>query len=392
MKIAIISSGDINNRKGFFNNVHERILRINKNVVRDEQVDVFLLMHKRTFFFNLLQKTNDSPIRSYYEIEGIRYNIIALKFFLWDYIATQHLKLRSIFCMNGLQDQVSLFSQYDLTLSHGPDANSLAYLVKERFGIPYVASWHGSEINFSAFTNMRTNKLIKKIIENARKNFFVSKKLMEKSSEITKAGVKEVLYTGASEYFYKMDKQIVDDFKRGNGVAGDDKIVGFIGNLVAVKNVKILPEIFSKLNAFDPSIKFWIVGDGDLEKDVRKSSRSFEKNCKFFGKKDTHEIPLIMNCLDVLVLPSLNEGLPRVCVEALNCGVPVVGSDVGGIKEVIGEENVIALGSSFVTDFTRRVIQFLRKEASLPELKPEFSDNHLEKIFSILFNDIKNKY
>ena len=66
---------------------------------------------------------------------------------------------------------------------------------------------------------------------------------------------------------------------------------------------------------------------------------------RFFGNQPSPAMPDIMNCIDVLVLPSLNEGLPLVCAEALSCGAAVVGSDVGGIAEVIGSDNVVPLGS-----------------------------------------------
>ena len=65
----------------------------------------------------------------------------------------------------------------------------------------------------------------------------------------------------------------------------------------------------------------------------------------FFGNQPSSVMPDIMNCIDVLVLPSLNEGLPLVCAEALSCGAAVVGSDVGGIAEVIGSDNVVPLVS-----------------------------------------------
>ena len=70
----------------------------------------------------------------------------------------------------------------------------------------------------------------------------------------------------------------------------------------------------------------------------------------FLGNQPSPAMPDIMNCIDVLVLPSLNEGLPLVCAEALSCGAAVVGSDVGGIAEVIGSENVVPLVSPYDND------------------------------------------
>ena len=76
-----------------------------------------------------------------------------------------------------------------------------------------------------------------------------------------------------------------------------------------------------------------------------------------------------MNCIDVLVLPSLNEGLPLVCAEALRCGANVVGSASGGIPEVIGQKNTFLLGDSFVEEISDRIVTMLSSKVTqtIPE-------------------------
>ena len=66
-----------------------------------------------------------------------------------------------------------------------------------------------------------------------------------------------------------------------------------------------------------------------------------------------------MNCIDLLVLPSLNEGLPLVCAEALRCGANVVGSDAGGIAEVIGADSVVPLCDAFVDTLAEMALSYL---------------------------------
>jgi glycosyltransferase involved in cell wall biosynthesis len=80
---------------------------------------------------------------------------------------------------------------------------------------------------------------------------------------------------------------------------------------------------------------------------------------KFWGNLPSEQMPSIMNVIDVLVLPSLNEGLPLVCVEAITCGANVVASATGGIAEVIGAENTVALDDDFVPNMAQKVVNYL---------------------------------
>ena len=94
---------------------------------------------------------------------------------------------------------------------------------------------------------------------------------------------------------------------------------------------------------------------------------------RFFGNQPSPAMPDIMNCIDVLVLPSLNEGLPLVCAEALSCGAAVVGSDVGGIAEVIGSDNVVPLGISFVNGMAEKVVAALVGQSPSQTLPADIS-------------------
>ena len=79
----------------------------------------------------------------------------------------------------------------------------------------------------------------------------------------------------------------------------------------------------------------------------------------------------------MLILPSINEGLPLTVVEGLACGCNVVGSLVGGIPEVIGEDNCDDLNDpQFVDKFADKVVAYLQAEPhSEQPLKPEFDWN-----------------
>jgi glycosyltransferase involved in cell wall biosynthesis len=94
--------------------------------------------------------------------------------------------------------------------------------------------------------------------------------------------------------------------------------------------------------------------------------------CHFTGKVPPEEIPDLLNCVDLLVLPSSLEGLPLVVIEALSCGAHVVATNVIGTAEAVGRENAIDLGDHFVERFTDRGVQLLRGGID-QKLPPEVS-------------------
>ena len=80
---------------------------------------------------------------------------------------------------------------------------------------------------------------------------------------------------------------------------------------------------------------------------------------------------------DVLILPSISEGLPLTVVEGLACGCNVVESLVGGVPEVIGEDNCVDLNDpQFVDKFAEKVVAYLQAESHIEQpLKTEFDWN-----------------
>lgn len=370
MKIAILNTGSINNRKGAFNNVHERIKHLQE--VPHIEVDVYLIRYYDSWVFRLLRKFKD--VREDISIvDEVKYNNLWVTHKMTDYIITNRLKINDISCKSQLDLFVDIFKDYDLLSVHALPDMYLAYLVKIKYGIPFVTTWHGSDINVWPFVNKEGFKTTKLILENADFNFFVSKKLMIVSDQITTKGSKDFLYSGPADN-YLNPPQNNKEFLRNKLNISSKYLVGFIGNMVAIKNVMILPDIFRMIQDKLHDVSFIVVGDGRLLYNLRKKIQEYNiQNVKYTGKLLPGEIPDVMNCLDLLLLPSLNEGMPRVTLEALSYGVPVVGSDVGGIPESIGVENCFNLDDDFVNNISSRAVEILEKGEKPKELSKEFS-------------------
>lgn len=378
MKIAIITTGNPNNKKGFFNNVNERIKHLYK---KNRNLDAFLIQYYNSFLLKIIKRNFKKQIKEEYSyVDGIQYKNLWIKFKLIDYLLVYKLKIKTMIGGNQLHQFVDIFQNYDLISSHSFQGIYLSYLIKDKYHIPFVTTWHGSDINVYPFKSQKNFLVMRKLFIKADYHFFVSKKLMEVSDRIIKCQKKDVLYTGPAEFFYKYNEDQKMELRKALNIS-TPYVIGFIGNFVPIKNVLILPLIFEKVETNIPNTSFIVVGDGELFSPLsNKLKKSNINKLILLGKQDTHKIPDIINCMDVLVLPSLNEGMPRITLEALACGVNVVGSDVGGIPESIGKENSFALDNDFIMNISNRIIEILKNNEKPPPLSEEFSwDNAVEK-------------
>jgi len=121
------------------------------------------------------------------------------------------------------------------------------------------------------------------------------------------------------------------------GLNSKGLVVATVGWLLPIKGPMHLLKAMSNVWESHPETTLIFVGKGDLEKGLKEEARRMGvwDKVKFLGWRD--DIPEIMETIDVFVLPSLNEGMGRVLVEAMAAGKPVVASRVGGILDLVNE-------------------------------------------------------
>lgn len=112
----------------------------------------------------------------------------------------------------------------------------------------------------------------------------------------------------------------------------DKLIIGYVGRICKEKNTLVLLEAFKRL---DPN-KFFLLMVGDGDPDIVKEFKEY-KNCKVTGFVD--EVENYLQAMDVFVMPSLTETTSLATLEAMSCGLPVIVSKVGYMKEYIHREH-----------------------------------------------------
>lgn len=116
------------------------------------------------------------------------------------------------------------------------------------------------------------------------------------------------------------------------GLPEDGKILVFIGRLEKEKRVDLLIEKSPGQKRYT----LLIVGEGREREHLMKLARGHEQVI-FIGAVRHNTVPDLINCADALVLMSIHEGMPTVILESLACGVPVLCTDVGDVKNVVSE-------------------------------------------------------
>lgn len=111
----------------------------------------------------------------------------------------------------------------------------------------------------------------------------------------------------------------------------DKKICLFVGRLLQVKGL----EIFFELAKRFPDLHFVSSGDGPLDAECQRMQKELP-NFQHLSFQKNETLAALYSACDVLLVPSLfTEGIPRVSCEAFSCGLPVIGSNRGGMREAI---------------------------------------------------------
>jgi glycosyltransferase involved in cell wall biosynthesis len=138
-----------------------------------------------------------------------------------------------------------------------------------------------------------------------------------------------------------------------------------VGSFVKEKNHRFLLKVFASYLMEDQENELWLIGDGPLRVHLEEQAKSLgiEQNVKFLGYQKN--AVAFIKAADIMVMPSKIEGLPGVILEALSCGTPVIASAVGGIPEVV------------LNDQNGYVIEGFNEEEYLSKIKKVLNDKDL---------------
>jgi len=130
------------------------------------------------------------------------------------------------------------------------------------------------------------------------------------------------------------------DAKQMLGLPPDAFVFGTVGRLAPTKGLSYLIEAFSKVKEKIPSAHLVLFGDGACRAELEQhaSNLSCRDLIHFLGHRDN--IEQLIKGMDVFILSSIAEGMPRAILEAMAAGIPCIATEAGGIPEIINSRDV----------------------------------------------------
>jgi len=118
---------------------------------------------------------------------------------------------------------------------------------------------------------------------------------------------------------------------------GGERVIMHVSNFRKVKNLPVVVDVFNEVQRLIPS-RLVLVGDGPEREAVERRTEELGLDEKVVFLGDQEYIADLLPAADVFLLPSQHESFGLAALEAMSCGVPVVGSKIGGLPEVIAHE------------------------------------------------------
>jgi glycosyltransferase involved in cell wall biosynthesis len=208
-----------------------------------------------------------------------------------------------------------------------------AALLSKRLNIPFVITLHGLDVFNTCFLSGSPaawrRKVSVDVYRAARTVICISGKVQEVLKTGTPAEIcSTVVYNGVNPSFFLPNRAEVGKL---------DPEILMVGNLLRSKGHELVLRALGNLQPSIPRLRCRIIGEGPERAQFEALARDLGvgQQVQFCGRQSRSEVAEAMRRCSVFVLPSRNEGLGCVYLEAMSCGKPVIGCRGQGIEEVI---------------------------------------------------------
>lgn len=170
-----------------------------------------------------------------------------------------------------------------------------------------------------------------------------------------------VVPNGVDTEYFRPSMQLRESTRREFGL--DDKFIWVtIGRLIPEKDQGLLIDSVAWLRSHGHDLVLFIVGDGPLRQALEKRVHDLDLGAHVCFVGSSSDVRPFLNMADAFVLSSRSEGLPMALLEAMSMGLTALGTSVGSIPLIIGEDNAVPHGSARSLGEAMKRIMEMREE------------------------------
>lgn len=298
----------------------------------------------------------------------------------------------------------------DIVHTHSAKPGAVGRLAASSLNIPAIVHTYHGHVFHSYFGKLKTKFIINTERFLAKKSHALIAISDQQKIELTedfhiadKAKFKVIPLGFELKKFSENQDEKRKKFRKEFNLEDDEIAIGIIGRLVPIKNHHLfLDGINYLLNKTSKKVKAFIIGDGETGQALKNKAGQLNisftddhnPNASLIFTSWRNDIDVINAGLDIIALTSLNEGTPVSLIEAQAANKPIVSTRVGGIGDIVLENETALLSDiNDITSFRENLLKLVEND----ELRNSFNKkgaDHVQKKFSVerLADDMSNLY
>ncbi|HBR21115.1 MAG TPA: glycosyltransferase [Nitrospiraceae bacterium] len=363
--------------------------------------------HFTALFYNNYKKGYESNIKTEIEKLGVEFLIleqrkqpvivkIAKELSRLTFFFSRQLKRYSVFLINyhfRIKRNAEKISELlknlriDLLyMNNQPSSNLEGIIASKITGVP--ALQHSRiETTLNSFEVKAVNLWLKKMIcvSEGVKNSFIRQGVDKSKCVVVYNGIAIEIVPNASR----------QDIRKMWGISDKDILIGAVGSLIKRKRIRdLIGAIAMVENRREHPVKCMVIGKGPEKENLMTKVKERNLDSRIIFTDFQSDAISYINALDIFVMPSEKEGLPRVILEAMLMGKPVIASDITGPSELVADGETGFLVPVGKTDAIAGAILRLIENPTLRERMGEKAKERIIRNFPVekYVNDVENVF
>jgi glycosyltransferase involved in cell wall biosynthesis len=225
-------------------------------------------------------------------------------------------------------------NQIDILHTHNYKSTLIGALAARKLNIGLVATVHG-------YTQMNMKVSLYETLDK-----FILRHFFHKVVVVREGLLKEippskrvVIRNGIDTQRFSLSKEAGNSIRQKFGILKDDFVIGSVGRLSPEKNQKLLLDAAAGMIKHNPKLKLLLVGDGPERENLKAVCRKHQIEDHVIWTGIAEDTAPLYQAMDVFVLSSLTEGIPLTILEAMASSRVVVATRVGGIPQIVHDQD-----------------------------------------------------